>query len=157
MSMLAHPSSQGIPRSVDGKVHPYVTDWLAGAYPGDSDRPGVARWDAIRDAQKRRDADPLPQFDDAVHEIMADLAALLISKQADYGPDAINRAPGGSLNGINVRMHDKLSRVINLTAPQRDGGNRYVVANHESLRDTYRDLANYAVIATMVLDGTWPE
>jgi hypothetical protein len=31
------------------------------------------------------------------------------------------------------------------------------VPPHESIRDTYRDIANYAVIAVMVLDGTWPE
>lgn len=88
-------------------------------------------------------------FEEEVHEVMAQLAALLVSKQADYGPDAINRSPGGALNGINVRMHDKMSRVIHLTGSER--------AQHESIRDTYRDLANYAVIAVMVLDGTWPQ
>jgi hypothetical protein len=53
-------------------------------------------------------------------------------------------------------MHDKLSRAINLARPV-DSGAPYSNPHHESLRDTYRDLANYAVIAVMVLEGTWPE
>jgi hypothetical protein len=40
--------------------------------------------------------------------VFFELHDLLVSKQADYGPDAINRAPGGPLNGINVRIHDKV-------------------------------------------------
>lgn len=87
-------------------------------------------------------------FADYAGEIYAGLHTLLVTKQADYGPHAINRAPGGALNGIHVRMHDKLERAIHLEG--RD-------VNHESLVDTYRDLANYAVIAVMVLDGTWPQ
>ena len=93
-------------------------------------------------------APPLPAFEEAASEVYFELHDLLASKQADYGPHAISRSPGGALNGINVRMHDKLSRVIHLTG---------TAARHESVRDTYRDLANYAVIAVMVLDGTWPE
>lgn len=90
------------------------------------------------------------EFDEAASEVYAELLAVLASKQADYGPHAISRSPGGPLNGINVRMHDKLSRAINLAGLAGEPEN-------EAIRDTYADLANYAVIAVMVLDGTWPK
>jgi hypothetical protein len=75
---------------------------------------------------------------------------ILIKKQADYGPHNIGRAPGGALNGLIVRIHDKVSRILHLTSNDVDPQN-------ESLRDSYVDLANYALIALMVLDGTWPK
>lgn len=75
---------------------------------------------------------------------------ILIKKQADYGPHNIGRAPGGALNGLIVRIHDKVSRILHLTSNEVDPQN-------ESLRDSYVDLANYALIALMVLDGTWPK
>lgn len=75
---------------------------------------------------------------------------ILIKKQADYGPHNIGRAPGGALNGLIVRIHDKISRIMHLTSNDVDPQN-------ESLRDSYVDLANYALIALMVLDGNWPK
>lgn len=75
---------------------------------------------------------------------------LLISKQNDYGPYNISRAPGGPLNGLRVRIFDKISRINNLL----DTG---ATPENESLRDSFIDLANYGLIALMVLDGTWPE
>jgi len=95
-------------------------------------------------------APALPPFEEAAGEVYAELLELLVTKQNDYGPHAINRAPGGALNGINVRLHDKYERLRNLTFVGTD-------PQHESIRDTYRDLANYAVIALMVIDGTWPQ
>lgn len=75
---------------------------------------------------------------------------LLLDKQEDYGPSNISRAPGGPLNGLRVRIYDKISRINNLIDTGADPHN-------ESLRDSFVDLANYAVIALMVLDGVWPE
>ena len=75
---------------------------------------------------------------------------LLVSKQNDYGPYNISRAPGGPLNGLRVRIFDKVSRINNLL----DTG---ATPENESLRDSFIDLANYGLIALMVLDGTWPE
>jgi hypothetical protein len=46
-------------------------------------------------------------------------------------------------------MHDKLSRINHLV----DNG---ATPENESLRDSFLDLANYSVIAMMVLDGKWP-
>lgn len=76
------------------------------------------------------------------------LAELLIKKQKDYGPKNISLAPGGPLNGLRVRMFDKLSRINNLLETGAKPEN-------ESLRDSFMDIANYAIIAMMVLDKQW--
>lgn len=85
-----------------------------------------------------------------VWKVGDEVTNILIKKQADYGPHNIGRAPGGPLNGLIVRIHDKISRIMHLTKTEVDPQN-------ESLRDSYVDLANYALIALMVLDGTWPK
>jgi hypothetical protein len=76
--------------------------------------------------------------------------SLLVRKQKDYGPLNIANAPGGALNGLRVRIFDKVSRINNLI----DTG---ATPENESLRDSFIDLANYGLIALMVLDGVWPE
>jgi hypothetical protein len=90
-----------------------------------------------------------PFFADAVWSIMDSAGNLLLSKQADYGPKNISDAPGGPLNGLRVRMHDKIARINNLI----DSG---AEPENESLRDSFIDLLNYSAIAMMVLDGNWP-
>lgn len=75
---------------------------------------------------------------------------LLLSKHRDYGAKNISNAPGGALNGLRVRIHDKTARINHLI----DSG---VSPEHESLRDSFIDLANYAIIALMVIDGKWPK
>jgi hypothetical protein len=79
---------------------------------------------------------------------MAELAELLLSKHKDYGPKNISQAPGGALNGLRVRMHDKSARINHLidnnASPQ-----------HESLEDSFKDMANYAIIGLLVLRGQW--
>ena len=47
-------------------------------------------------------------------------------------------------------MHDKLARINHLT----DKG---LPIRNESLRDTFMDLANYALIGVMVIDDLWPK
>lgn len=74
---------------------------------------------------------------------------VLVKKQNDYGPKNIALAPGGPLNGLRVRMHDKMSRINHLI----DSG---ATPENESLRDSFLDMLNYSVIAMMVLDGDWP-
>jgi hypothetical protein len=86
--------------------------------------------------------DVLSRFDEA--------QKLLIKKHRDYGPSNIAGAPGGPINGLRVRMHDKLARINHLV----DSG---VEPENESLRDSFIDLANYSIIAMMVLDKKWPE
>ena len=77
-----------------------------------------------------------------------ELADLLVSKHRDYGPKNISLAPGGAINGLRVRMHDKLARINNLV----DNG---VDPEHESLEDSFKDMANYAVIGLLVLRKQW--
>ena len=84
----------------------------------------------------------------ALYDIQDELADILLSKHNDYGPKNISDAPGGALNGIRVRMHDKTARLNNLIDNNKE-------PKHESIRDTLVDIANYATIAIMVIDGVW--
>lgn len=78
-----------------------------------------------------------------------ELADLLLSKHNDYGPTNISRSPGGPVNGLRVRMWDKFARINNLI----DSGKG---PQHESLEDSFKDMANYAIIGLLVLRGKWP-
>lgn len=95
-----------------------------------------------------RDKRPVVNFEDAVDKVYAELAALLLSKHKDYGPKNIADAPGGALNGLRVRIHDKLARINNLV----DTGD---VPQYESLEDSFKDMANYAIIGLLVLRKQW--
>lgn len=89
------------------------------------------------------------EFAEKVAETARLNVELLLSKHRDYGPTNISRAPGGPLNGLRVRIHDKTARINHLVDSGADPEN-------ESLRDSFIDLANYALIALLVLDGKWP-
>ena len=85
-----------------------------------------------------------------VWAIMDEIGNLLITKQADYGPGNINNAFGGPINGLLVRIGDKFERLKNL---YKHG----VSPKHEPVEDSFKDMANYAVIALMVQRGKWPK
>lgn len=91
----------------------------------------------------------MSEFDARVADVYAQAKSLLLSKHRDYGPTNIAGAPGGPINGLRVRMWDKTARLNHL---YDHGG----TPAHESLRDTLLDLANYALIGVLVLDGDWP-
>jgi hypothetical protein len=80
--------------------------------------------------------------------ICNELQTIMLKKHEDYGPTNIANAPGGAMNGLRVRMHDKLARLNNLV----DKGN---TPNYESIEDTLLDLANYAIIGLLVQRGQW--
>jgi hypothetical protein len=104
-----------------------------------------------RDSSSAAYTDKIDQaFVADVWRIMDTAGNLLIRKHHDYGPKNIAHSPGGPLNGLRVRMWDKIARINNLL----DSG---VKPSNESLRDSYLDLLNYSAIAMMVLDGVWPE
>lgn len=88
-------------------------------------------------------------FNETVYNYFEVNADLLLEKHHDYGPSNIASAPGGPLNGLRVRMHDKLARINNLI-------DNDVSPANESLRDSFVDLANYAMIGLLVIDGKWP-
>lgn len=75
---------------------------------------------------------------------------IMLGRHKDYGPDNIARAYPDPLTALVVRMSDKLERIKNLLR-QGDGQ-----VYGERLRDSWIDLANYALIGVMVQDGTWP-
>jgi len=81
------------------------------------------------------------------HAIAYELLDILYKKHEDYGPMNIAGAPGGAMNGLRVRMYDKLARLSNL------GDND--TPNYESIEDTLIDLANYAIIGLLVQRGQW--
>jgi hypothetical protein len=89
-------------------------------------------------------------FSDSVWAIMDEIGNLLITKQADYGPGNINNAFGGPINGLLVRIGDKFERLKNLF---KSGSQ----PKYESIEDSFKDMANYAVIALMIQRGTWPK
>lgn len=70
---------------------------------------------------------------------------LFCSKQHDYGPKNIGIA---GLPGLATRAADKLSRWFELLEKGE--------AQNESLEDTLMDIADYGIIALLVLHGHWP-
>jgi hypothetical protein len=95
------------------------------------------------------DSSHLERFALMAEPYYMDALEILIKKQSDYGPKNIALAPGGPINGLRVRMHDKMSRINHLV----DSG---ATPENESLRDSFLDMMNYSAIALMVLDGDWP-
>ena len=89
------------------------------------------------------------EFEQAVQQKFQHAKHVLLSKHKDYGPKNIAHSPGGPLNGLRVRMWDKFARINNLIDSKKK-------PEHESLRDSFLDMANYAIIAMLVLDGEWP-
>jgi hypothetical protein len=88
------------------------------------------------------------EFTQSVSNTFKEAEVLLLRKHKDYGPKNISESPGGPINGLRVRMHDKLARINHLY----DSG---ATPENESLRDSFIDMANYALIAMIVLDGKW--
>ena len=74
---------------------------------------------------------------------------LFDKKQSDYGPNNIGKF---GYNGVLVRMSDKFERLCTLS---RSGREPAVI--NEPIEDTLRDIANYAIIAIMCRNGTWPK
>jgi hypothetical protein len=87
-------------------------------------------------------------FERDVDKTFRELEKLLLSKHRDYGPRNIADAPGGAINGLRVRMHDKLARINNLVDNNKN-------PEHESLEDSFKDMANYAIIGLLVLRDKW--
>ena len=64
---------------------------------------------------------------------------VLVKKQRDYGPENIARF---QRQGLLIRLHDKVARLENLAANERD-------PNNESIEDTYLDIVGYTAIGVM--------
>lgn len=86
-------------------------------------------------------------FQDAVMEELGELGDLLIRKQLDYGPNAIARF---GLEGIVIRLSDKIERLINLQKLKSDP------EVDESVEDTLQDIAGYAIHGLLIMSGDYP-
>ena len=117
-------------------------------YGDDSSLDRLQDWDnnLPSDASKRINE----KFIEDMWRVFDTARTILLRKHNDYGPLNVARSPGGPLNGLRVRMWDKVARINNLL----DNG---VKPSNESLRDSFVDLLNYSAIAIMVLDKNWPE
>ena len=92
----------------------------------------------------------LAELSDNLDDIVDELSALLLKKHKDYGPKNISQSPGGAINGLRVRMHDKLARINHLY----ESG---ATPENEPFEDAWKDLANYAIIGLLVLRQKWGE
>jgi hypothetical protein len=91
----------------------------------------------------------IDKFREDARYVYEELESILVGKQQDYGPYNISQAPGGAINGLLVRMNDKMERLKNLYY-KADG------PVNESFEDSFIDLANYAVICLLVSRDRWP-
>ena len=83
-------------------------------------------------------------FEEAIDEVMGELRELMINKQRDYGHS--NITDFGEY-GVFVRLNDKVCRLKNLLGKKEP--------KNESIEDSWRDTANYAIIALMLRKGTF--
>lgn len=75
-------------------------------------------------------------------------AKLFNRKQKDYGPR--NISDFGTF-GCVLRINDKVNRLKTLLGTKRRK------PRNESVEDSFRDNANYSIIALMVERGIWPK
>ena len=117
-------------------------------YGDDNSLDRLQEWDNYLQANPRKEIDE--EFIADVWRVLDGAGNLLIRKHKDYGPKNIAHSPGGPLNGLRVRMHDKTARINHLIDSR-------VAPSNESLRDSFVDLLNYSAIAILVLENKWPE
>lgn len=71
---------------------------------------------------------------------------LYITKNHDYGDSVHDTYLKYGITSFLVRMEDKMNRARTLS--QKDG-----LVNDEKIQDTLLDLANYAILAVLELEG----
>jgi hypothetical protein len=119
---------------------------------GDSDSQGerILKRYAERTSVEREELSRVStKFEDDVRIVYDELMSVLLKKHKDYGPRNIADAPGGPINGLRVRIHDKVARINNLIDTGSDQ------PEYESMEDSFKDLANYAIIALLVMRDKW--
>lgn len=78
-------------------------------------------------------------------ELLDYIHGLYLSKNADYGDSVHDTYNKYGITSFLVRMEDKLNRVRTLTAKD--------ALVDEKIEDTLLDLANYAILAVIELEG----
>ena len=97
-----------------------------------------------------------PETCDLFKQLMAEQYVLFCKKQKNYGPGNISvgtdlRTDGDvklSLTGLWFRMNDKIQRIKNLLMTNQK-------VNNEPLEDSFLDVSNYGIMATIVKNGKW--
>ena len=110
--------------------------------------------DAIASAKFK---ETFPIIEEEFTKTQKELYNLFSKKMMDYGLG--NIALGGNLEshedqkyalqGIQIRLNDKINRLKNLLK----NGKSYV--EDESLEDTFIDIANYGIIGILIGKGKW--
>lgn len=72
--------------------------------------------------------------------------AIMQSKNDDYSGDNVTEA---GMEGMATRLLDKVHRFKNLVRPDSH------TPNHETLRETLRDIHNYSLMSLMLDEGSW--
>lgn len=84
---------------------------------------------------------------------MFELIIMFDRKQKDYGRGNIKDF---GRTGILIRMNDKFARIRNLVIDKETGVfNFHPFFHNESIRDSYNDIAVYAVIDALLEEGLW--
>ena len=114
--------------------------------------------DYVRNYNTEKDVDEeYPVMCESFVAITEEMFELFKKKQSDYGPTNIgmgNRTIDTdgdvekSMIGLTVRMNDKIQRLMNLVLDRKSPQN-------ESVEDTLIDIANYAVMAKLVINKEW--
>ena len=97
-----------------------------------------------------------PETTDEFKKLQKEQYELFCEKQMDYGPSNISVGTDLSreedvklsLTGLWFRMNDKIQRIMNLLMSGRE-------INNEPLEDSYLDVSNYGIMATIVKNGKW--
>ena len=101
------------------------------------------------------------QYPDTTQEfkrLQGEQYELFLAKQSDYGPGNISvgsnlETPEEvhlSLTGLWFRMNDKIQRIKNLLMNKKANA-----VKDESVTDSFLDLSNYGIMATIVKNGKW--
>ena len=84
--------------------------------------------------------------------VAKEIFELFKEKQKDYGPHNIGLSQDA---GIVTRMTDKFMRLHTLYGAMNDPD--FSGPQCESINDTWKDVADYAIIALMCRRGDWPK
>ena len=97
-----------------------------------------------------------PKTTDEFKRLQQEQYELFCKKQMDYGPSNISVGTNliteeevkMSLTGLWFRMNDKIQRIKNLLMNNQK-------INNEPLEDSFLDVSNYGIMATIVKNGKW--
>ena len=107
--------------------------------------------DAVSHIEKK-----YPETTNEFKRLQKEQYELFCQKQMDYGPSNISVGTNLdteadvklSLTGLWFRMNDKIQRIKNLLMNNQE-------ANNEPLEDSFLDVSNYGIMATIVKNGKW--